>query len=150
MGKLKEKYLVDGCSEFIKRLSAYCKLNIIELNEYKVKDNPSASEIENCIQQEGKAIKEKLKGYIIPLCIEGKQISSEKFSSLISDVMISGQSTISFVIGGSFGISYEIKKSANFSLSLSPMTFPHQLARLLLLEQIYRACNISSNGKYHK
>lgn len=123
---------------------------MITLNEYKISDSPSQSEINNCIIQEGKAIKEKLRGYIIPLCIEGKPISSEKLSSLVSDVALSGQSSISFVIGGSYGISDEVKKMANFSLSLSPMTFTHQLARLLLLEQIYRAFNIAGNGKYHK
>lgn len=150
VGKLKENYLRDACNEYCKRLSAFCKLNIIELAEYKLPNNPSSTDISHCIEVEGNAISAKLKGYIIPMCIEGKLLSSEQLSHQIDNVMLNGTSEVSFVIGGSYGIAEFIKQNANLKLSMSPMTFPHQLARVMLLEQIYRSFQISSNGKYHK
>ena len=152
LGKLKEKYLRDACDEYIKRLSAFCKLNIVELNPEKLSDNPSDKEIENALTAEAKKINEKIpKGsYIYSLCIEGKQISSEELSSEIEAVGVAGTSSVVFIIGSSFGLSDGVKKLSNKKLSMSKMTFPHQLARVMLLEQIYRAVQISAGAKYHK
>ena len=155
IGKLKEKYLTDGCNEYIKRLRAYCDFKLIELSEYKVSDNPSEKEIEICLQKEGEQILKKIpKGsFVIPMCIEGESVSSEDLAKKIkriSDGEIGSYNNLSFIIGGSFGLWNEIKKMANFKLSMSKMTFPHQLARMMLLEQIYRAFSINANSKYHK
>lgn len=150
VGKLKEDYLRSAVSEYQKRLSAYCKLNIAELSEYKLSKEPSSAEIAKCIAEEGKAISSKIAGYLVPMCIEGKQLSSEELAKKLSDLSVSGTSEISFVIGGSYGIADEVKGKADFKLSMSKMTFPHQAARVMLLEQLYRAFSINSNGKYHK
>ena len=152
LGKLKEKYLRDACDEYSNRLSAFCKLNIVELTPEKLSDNPSDKEIENALGAEAKKITEKIpKGsYICSLCIEGKQISSEELSAEIESVGVAGTSSIVFIIGSSFGLSDTIKKMSNKKLSMSKMTFPHQLARVMLLEQIYRAVQISAGTKYHK
>lgn len=152
VGKLKEQYLRDACAEYTKRLTAFCKLNIIELQPFALSQSPSESEINEALRQEGKNILSKLtdSAYVIAMCIEGKQVSSPKLSVKIQDIAVGGHSTITFVIGGSFGLSDEVKKRADYKLSMSEMTFPHQLARVMLLEQIYRAFQISSGGKYHK
>jgi 23S rRNA (pseudouridine1915-N3)-methyltransferase len=150
IGKLKEAYLRDAQAEYLKRLGAFCKLNIIELNESKLPNDPSDALIQKGMEIEAQAILSKLKGYIIPLCIEGKILSSEELASKMSDVSLNGTSDISFVIGGSFGLSDEVKQKADFKLSMSKMTFPHQLARVMLLEQVYRGFQINANGKYHK
>lgn len=152
IGKLKEKYLRDACDEYKKRLSAFCKLNIIELTPEKLSDNPSAKEIENALKAEGKAIAEKIpdSAAIYSMCIEGKQLSSTELSSQLDFLAVSGTSHVVFIIGGSFGLCDEIKKRSKFKLSMSKMTFPHQLARVMLLEQIYRAAQISAGTRYHK
>ena len=152
LGKLKEKYLRDARDEYSKRLSAFCKLNIVELTPKKLSDNPSQKEIENALQTEAKKITEKIpKGaYIYSLCIEGKQVSSEELSAEFQNIGVGGVSIIVFIIGSSFGLSDEIKRMSNKKLSMSKMTFPHQLARIMLLEQIYRAVQISAGTKYHK
>lgn len=152
VGKLKEKYLRDACDEYKKRLSALCKLNIIELTPEKLSDNPSAKEIENALKAEGKAIAEKIPNgaRIYTMCIEGKQFSSVELSGQLDDIAVSGFSHVVFIIGGSFGLSEEIKAKSHIKLSMSKMTFPHQLARVMLLEQIYRAAQISAGTKYHK
>ncbi len=150
IGKLKEKYLTDACSEYIKRLNAFCNLKIYELDEYRLPDKPSEKDIEKCLENEAKAIQKLCKGFIIAMCIEGKMLSSEELSAKFDDIGISGISTITLIIGSSFGIAPEIKQLADLKLSMSKMTFPHQLARVMLLEQIYRAFQISTGGKYHK
>lgn len=152
IGSLKEKYLRDAQSEYVKRLGAFCKLNIIELDEVKLPDNPSQNEINSALEKEADKIEQKIKNgsFVIPLVIEGKTISSEQLAKRFSDVSVQGVSTVSFIIGSSFGLSGRIKSRANFSLSMSPMTFPHQLARIMLLEQTYRAFSIINNSKYHK
>lgn len=152
IGKLKEKYLRDACAEYQKRLGGFCKLNIVELGEYKLSDNPSESEIKRCIEKEGASILAKLPkdSFVVPLCIEGKQYSSPAFAREMEKISLSGQSGITFVIGGSYGLSDEVKTMGKIKLSLSEMTFPHQLARVMLLEQVYRCFQINSNGKYHK
>ena len=152
IGKLKEQYLRDASAEYQKRLSASCKLNIIELNPEKLSDNPSAKEIENALNNEAKKIIEKIpKGAkVYSMCIEGKQRTSEELSAEIDSLAVEGASNIVFIIGGSFGLSDEVKKLSAFRLSMSKMTFPHQIARIMLLEQIYRAMQISMGTKYHK
>lgn len=152
IGKLKEQYLRDASAEYQKRLSASCKLNIIELNPEKLSDNPSAKEIENALNNEAKKIIEKIpKGAkIYSMCIEGKQRTSEELSAEIDSLAVEGVSNIVFIIGGSFGLSDEVKKLSAYRLSMSKMTFPHQIARIMLLEQIYRAMQISIGTKYHK
>jgi len=150
IGKLKEEYLRSACAEYIKRLGRFCTFELHELDECRLSDNPSEKEIASALAKEAEQIKKYAKGYIAPMCIEGKQFSSHEFSGKISEAGINGFSTVTFIIGSSFGLSEEIKSMGNLKLSMSKMTFPHQLARVMLLEQIYRAFQISSNGKYHK
>lgn len=152
VGKLKEKYLKDGCNEYIKRLSSFSKVNIIEINEERCSDNPSANEIEQVKKKEGERIISKIpkQSYVIPLCIEGNQLSSEEFSKKTEEISVNGLGEITFIIGGSFGLSDDVKALGNLKLSFSKMTLPHQLMRMVLLEQIYRAFSISNNSKYHK
>lgn len=151
-GRLKEKYLRDACDEYSKRLGAYCKLNIIELAPHRIPDNPSENEIANALNAEGREILSKIPdgAKVYAMCIEGKQMPSEKLARTISECSVQGYSNIVFIIGGSHGLSEDVKKRADFRLSMSKMTFPHQLARVMLLEQIYRAFQISTGGKYHK
>ena len=153
VGKLKESYLRDACNEYIKRLRTFCKLNIIELSESRLSDNPSEKEITSALADEAKAMNSFLivkDSFNVAMCIEGKQFSSVEFSQQLEKAAINGKSTINLIIGSSFGIANEVKQMADLRLSMSKMTFPHQLARVMILEQIYRAFQISSNGKYHK
>lgn len=152
LGKLKEKYMRDFSEEYQKRLSAYCKLNIIELSPKKLSDNPSQSEINLALEAEAQQIKAKIPNgaYVFSMCIEGKQMPSEAFSQKISKLAVDGKSNIVFILGSSFGLSEEIKSLSDSRFSMSEMTFPHQMARIMLLEQLYRAFQISSGGKYHK
>ncbi len=152
VGNLKEKYLKDAVAEYQKRLKAFCKFDIIELPEQKLPDNPSENEIKTALSKEAEKIISKIpKGSaVIPMAIEGKELSSEKLAKKIEDFSLKGFSCLSFVIGSSFGLADEVKKKADFLLSMSPMTFPHQLARVMLCEQIYRAFSINNNTKYHK
>ncbi len=152
LGKLKEKYMKDFSSEYEKRLSAYCKLTVTELEPVKLSDNPSQSEIENALNKETQMITAKIpkNSYVFSMCIEGKQMSSEELSQKLDDIALSGKSSVVFIIGSSFGLSDEIKRMSDFRFSMSKMTFPHKLARIMLTEQIYRGFSISNNGKYHK
>ena len=152
IGRLKEKYLRDACDEYSKRLSGFCKLNIIELNAKKLPDNPTLNEIKNALNAEGKEIISKIPSgsYVYTMCIEGSQLPSERLAGELNSLALRGKSSISFIIGGSFGLSDEVKSMSDYKLSMSKMTFPHQLARVMLLEQIYRAFQINSGGKYHK
>ncbi|MBQ9374762.1 MAG: 23S rRNA (pseudouridine(1915)-N(3))-methyltransferase RlmH [Ruminococcus sp.] len=153
VGKLKEKYWRDACAEYAKRLSAFCKLEIVELNESRLSDNPSQKEIENALSNEAKAMMpyiDKKSTANIAMCIEGKQLSSVELSDKTDSFALQGYSTVNFIIGSSFGIADEIKEKCQLRLSMSKMTFPHQLARVMLLEQIYRAFQIQNNTKYHK
>ncbi len=151
-GKLKEKFLRDACDEYSKRLSAFCKLNIVELTPHRLPDNPSDSEISIALQAESKDILSKIPNgaKVYAMCIEGKQMPSEKLSAQLSQCAVQGYNNVVFIIGGSHGLSDDVKKRADFKLSMSEMTFPHQLARIMLLEQIYRAYQILNGGKYHK
>lgn len=152
VGKLKEKYLRDASDEYLKRLGAFSKVNIIEINEERCSDNPSQSEIEAVKNKEGERILAKIpKGsYVVPMCIEGVQFSSEDFSKRLDEVSVSGFGEVTFIIGGSFGLSDAVKQAGKLKLSFGKLTLPHQLMRIVLLEQIYRAFSISSNTKYHK
>lgn len=152
VGKIKEKYFTDAIAEYSKRLGRYCKLNIIELKDEPTPDNPSENERQQVLKKEGARILEKIPKscYVVPLCIEGKQKTSEELSDFIQKTATDGYNEIVFIIGGSMGICDEVKAKADFKLSFSKMTFPHQLMRVILLEQIYRAFNIADGGKYHK
>lgn len=153
VGKIKEKYFSDAIAEYSKRLGAFCKFNIIELAEERLKsNNPNSSEIAAVISAEGERIMQKISpsDYVIAMCIEGKQLSSEELAQTVGNISVFGKSTVDFIIGGSYGLSDEVKKRAELRLSMSKMTFPHQMARMILSEQIYRAFEILNNGKYHK
>lgn len=152
VGKLKEDYLVKACGEYIKRLGAYAKTSVIEIDEFKLPQNPSKALIEKGLETEGGQILKKIppKSFTFALCIEGRKLDSPNFSQKINDAMLSGRSAVNFVIGSSYGLSDGVKNAADFKLSMSDMTFPHQLARVMLLEQIYRSFQIMTNGRYHK
>lgn len=150
VGKLKEAYLRDACAEYAKRIGRFADLKIIELDEARLPESPTEGEIKRALEQEATAIQKACEGYIIALCIEGKQLSSEAFSAYLTQRGMAGQGTMSLVIGSSHGLADSVKQRADFRFSMSPMTFPHQLARVMLLEQLYRAMQIAAGGKYHK
>lgn len=152
VGKIKEKFLSDAIYEYSKRLGRYCRLEIIRVKDDPTPDNPTDKERDIVLKREGERLIEKIpKGaYIIPLCIEGKQKSSEEFAKIMSEIPSGGKSEVVFIIGGSMGLWDRIKDMADIKLSFSKMTFPHQLMCVILLEQLYRAFNISGGGKYHK
>lgn len=152
VGKLKEKYLRMGVEEYVKRLSRYCKLEIIEVPDEKVPDNMSQAEEDNVKNREGQKILSNIKNntYVIALAIEGKQYSSEEMSGKIEKLGLQGKSHITFIIGGSIGLSKEVLERADEPISFSKMTFPHQLMRLVLLEQGYRWFKIMKGEPYHK
>ncbi|RSJ09329.1 Ribosomal RNA large subunit methyltransferase H [Streptococcus intermedius] len=152
VGKLKEKYLKDGISEYTKRLNRFTKFDIIELPDEKTPDKASHLKNQQILDKEGTRILSKLadKEFVIALAIEGQQFPSEKFSKILSDITIRGISDITFVIGGSLGLSTAVKKRANLLMSFGKLTLPHQLMRLVLVEQIYRAFMIQQGSPYHK
>ncbi len=150
IGKLKEDYLRSACAEYIKRLGRYCSFQLHELEECRLSDSPSEKEIAAALKKEGAQIKKLAKGFIVPMCIEGKQLSSTELSETIASAGVNGASTVTFIIGSSFGLDPEVKRLGSLKLSMSKMTFPHQLARVMLLEQIYRSFQIAEGGKYHK
>ncbi len=152
VGKLKERFWAEAIAEYEKRLGAFCRLEIVELPEERLSDRPSAAEIENALQLEADRIEKKLlkDGSLVCLCVEGRQMNSEDFSALLTSAESSGRPRISFIIGGSFGLSERLKQKADVRLSMSKMTFPHHLARVMLIEQIYRGFQIKEGTKYHK
>ena len=152
VGKLKEPFYMQAVSEYQKRLSRHCKLEIVELPEQKLGDDPSDAEIEQSLLKEAALIEEKLPkgGAVIAMCVEGKTCSSEALSQKMAEFGVAGKTQITFLIGGSFGLDAELKRSADWRLSMSPMTFPHHMARIMLLEQIYRAYQIADGTRYHK
>ncbi len=151
VGKVKEKFYRDAIKEYEKRLGAYIKLNTIEISDEKVKVE-NDSEIALAMEKEGNNILSKIKDnqYVITLEILGKNLSSEEFASKIDNLMLTGKSDVSLVIGGSYGLSDSVKKRSDFALSFSRMTFPHQMMRVVLLEQVYRAYRIITGASYHK
>ncbi|SHE51484.1 23S rRNA (pseudouridine(1915)-N(3))-methyltransferase RlmH [Caloramator proteoclasticus] len=152
VGKLKEKYLKEGINEYLKRLSKYAKVDIIEVPDEKAPENLSNKEEEMVKEKEGQGILKYIKEnmYVIVLDIKGKQLSSEELADFLSQRALLGESNIAFVIGGSLGLSQTVLNRANYKLSFSKMTFPHQLMRLILLEQIYRGFRIINGEPYHK
>ncbi|MBB6445442.1 23S rRNA (pseudouridine(1915)-N(3))-methyltransferase RlmH [Bacillus benzoevorans] len=152
VGKLKEKYLKSGIDEYLKRLTSYAKVEVIEIPDEKAPEELSPSEMEQVKQKEGERLLSKLSQdtYVIALAIDGKMKSSEELADSIDKLATYGKSKIAFIIGGSLGLSNEVLQRADEKLSFSKMTFPHQLMRLILLEQIYRAFRINRNEPYHK
>lgn len=151
-GRLKERFCTEAADEFKKRLSRFCELEIVELPDEKVADDPSPAEIERVKNIECRRMAEKLSQgeYVIALDPRGKELSSEQLALKLSEIMLSGGSRIAFLIGGSHGLTDELRKKADLVLSFSKMTFPHQIFRIMLLEQVYRAFKIMNNEPYHK
>ena len=152
VGKLKEKYLKDGIAEYSKRISRFAKLEMIELADEKTPDRASKSENQKILEIEGQRILSKVsdRDFVIALAIEGKTFSSEEFSKQLEEASIKGFSTLTFIIGGSLGLAQDVKKRSNLSVSFGRLTLPHQLMRLVLVEQIYRAFTIQQGSPYHK
>ena len=151
IGKLKERYLLDGVNEYLKRISKYANIDIIELPDETIPENPSQKEILKIQDTEAEKIKKysKNQDYVISLDLTGKQLTSEEFANKLQEISLKGFGTIDFIIGGTTGISRDIVTNSNFVFSFSKLTFPHQLIRLFLSEQIFRAFKILNNEKYH-
>ena len=152
MGKLKEKFYISAAEEYAKRLGAYCRFNLVELPEQRLPENPSPAEILAGLEKEAELILAKIpKGaWLCVFTPEGRELSSEQFAQKLSEVKISGKSAACFLIGSSFGMAQKVKEKADFRLSMGKMTFPHHLARIMVLEQLYRAEAIQAGSKYHK
>ena len=152
VGKLKEPYYIQAVNEYVKRLSGFCRVQVLELPEYRLPDDPSPAQIADGLGREAALIRDKLpKGaWFCVLTPEGKKLSSEGFAGVLAQVKTSGRSAACFLLGSSFGIAPEIKALADLRLSFSDMTFPHHLARVMLLEQLYRAESIQAGSRYHK
>ena len=152
VGNLKESYLREAAAEYKKRLSGMCRVEEVELKEVKLPEDPSESEIKKALSEEAKAILAAIppRSFPIALCVEGKLRSSEEVAGLLSDFGASSSKHLVFLIGGSYGLDAGLKREADVRLSMSPMTFPHHLARVMLLEQVYRACQINVGTRYHK
>lgn len=151
-GRLKEAYLRDACAEYQKRLQAFCRLEIVELPAQKLPNDPSAAQIAQALEKEAADVVRAIPSgaRVYALCIEGRPLSSEQLSADLAQAAVDGSGTVAFVIGSSYGLSPEVKRLSHVRLSMSAMTFPHQLARVMLLEQLYRAFQIMQGGKYHK
>ncbi len=152
VGKLKEKFYLAAAAEYQKRLTTLCRLEIEELPESRLSAEPSAAEISAALKKEAESILLRVPAgaVTVAMCIEGRELDSVKFSQMLDMCALNGKSKICFLIGGSVGLDEELKQRADLRISMSPMTFPHHLARIMLLEQIYRGFQISSGSKYHK
>jgi 23S rRNA (pseudouridine1915-N3)-methyltransferase len=152
VGRLKERFYQDACAEYLKRLSPYCKLTLLELPEERLPQTPSQGQIDAALEKEGQAIRSKLppNTSLVCLCVEGRLRSSEELASLVQTWEHNSAKHLAFVIGGSFGLAESLKAEAWVRLSMSPMTFPHHLARVMVLEQLYRAFKINEGSNYHK
>lgn len=152
VGKIKEKYFTDAVAEYIKRIGRYHKIEIVEVADEKTPDGAGEALNAQIMAREGERILAKIKegSYVMALAIEGEELSSEELTEKLETLALSGDSHITFIIGGSLGLAKQVKKRADFLLSFSKMTFPHQLMRVVLLEQIYRCCKISAQEPYHK
>ena len=152
VGRLKDAFYADAAAEYGKRLGAYAKVNIAEIRAAELPENAGDALIQDALIREGQEILRKIPAgaYVVALCIEGKLYSSEDLAALLTEAPLKGKSHIVFIIGGSCGLSDEVKQRADARLSMSRMTFPHRLARVMLLEQLYRACKISRGEQYHK
>lgn len=152
VGKLKETYWRAACDEYTKRLGAYCKLQVVEVDECRLPDNPSAAQIVSGTLTEGDQMLARVpaNSFIISLCIEGREMTSQALAGQLEQLPLQGKSHVTFIIGGSHGLSDRVKVRSHMRMSMSPMTFPHQMARVMLLEQVYRAMSINAGSKYHK
>ena len=152
MGKLKEKFYISAAQEYAKRLSGYCRFTLLELPEYRLPENPSPAEIAAGLEKEAEDILSRIPtgAWFCVFTPEGKVISSETFAEKLASVKLSGKSSACFLIGSSFGMAPRVKEKADFKLSMGPMTFPHHLARIMVLEQLYRAEAIQAGSRYHK
>lgn len=152
VGKMRERFYTDAFAEYIKRLGAYCRLETVEIAEQRLPENPSGAQIAAALRREADEILAAVPkdAFIIALCVEGKQISSEELAELITARENSGKPRLCFIIGGSYGLADTVKNSADIRLSMSKMTFPHHLARVMLAEQVYRGFKITEGAKYHK
>ena len=152
VGKLKERFYIDAAAEYAKRLSRHCRLEILELPEQRLPEDPTPGEISAALEREAAAVREKLPrgGALVALCVEGKMLSSPELAKRLMDFGLAGQSQLTFLIGGSVGLHPSLKAQADLRLSMSPMTFPHHLARVMVLEQLYRAFKIREGSSYHK
>ncbi len=152
VGKLKEKFYQEACGEYCKRLGAYCRLTVTELPEERLPQAPTQGQIDQALAREAQAIRAKLPSgaSVVALCVEGKERSSEEFARLLRDWPREGKKQLVFLIGGSYGLDPGLKAEAWVRLSMSPMTFPHHLARVMVLEQLYRAFKINEGSSYHK
>ena len=152
VGKIKEKYFVEAISEYLKRLSSYTNVEIIEVSEYKINDNPSNKDIEKVLEEESKDLLKKIKNddYVIALDLQGKDIDNYKYNKIIDTAKNNGKSSFVFIIGGSYGLSNKIREKADFLWKFSNLVFTHQMIRVILLEQIYRGFKIGNNEPYHK
>lgn len=151
IGKLKESYFRDACAEYQKRMSAFARVNVKEPEPAELPQAPSRAQIEKALEREAQSIRPQLKGgYNIAMCVEGKLLSSGELAEKLENLGIGGMSTVNFIVGSSFGLSEDFKRECDFRLSMSAMTFPHGLARVMLFEQVYRAFSILNNAKYHK
>lgn len=150
-GKIKEKYLTAGIAEFVKRLTPFCRLEIVEVDEERMPDNPSDAERTKALAKEGERLLKSVResSYLIVLDVAGKQLSSEELAAKFDTLAVSGQSDVTFIIGGAFGLSTGVRQAAKERLSFSKMTFTHQMIRLLLVEQVYRAMKIRRGEPYH-
>ncbi len=152
MGKIKEAWYRDACAEYLKRMGAFAQAKVFEPAPVDLPKEPSDAQIRKALEQEAARISECIRpgSYTVAMCIEGKTMSSEKLSETLAELGSRGISTVNFVVGSSFGLSEQFKKTADLRMSMSPMTFPHSLARVMLYEQVYRAFSIINNSKYHK
>lgn len=152
VGKLKESFYQEACQEYVKRLGAFCKFTHSQISEEKLPQHPSPKEVEKALEKEGAQILEKIpsNAYLIPLCVEGRNLDSRELAQKIDQVTQGSPRHLAFVIGGSYGLAPAVKEAGDLRLSMSPMTFPHHLARVMLLEQIYRGFQILEQSPYHK
>lgn len=152
VGKMREKFYIDAFEEYRKRLQAYCRLELVEITEQRLSDRPAEKEIAAALEREGQEIMKAVPpdAYLVALCVEGKQMPSEGMAALIAARESSGKPKLCFVIGGSFGLAPAVKARADKRLSMSEMTFPHHLARVMLIEQVYRGFKINEGSQYHK
>ena len=152
VGKMKERFYLDAAQEYVKRLGGYCRMTVTELPEERLPDKPTTAQIQAALDREGEAILARLPkgGKVVALCVEGKLMDSPQLAQRLSQWTVEGASHITFLVGGSFGMSSKVKERAHLRLSMSPMTFPHHLARVMVLEQIYRAFKIQEGSGYHK
>lgn len=152
VGRMREKFYIEAFNEYLKRLQPYCKLQLVEPTEQKLGDSPSQKELEKALDREAEDILTAIPSdsYVIALCIEGRELSSEALAELVAKVEGSGKPRMCFIIGGSYGLSPKVKARADLKLSMSPMTFPHHLARVMLSEQLYRSFKINEGSRYHK